>query len=134
MSPNSPWLVAIEDPTGRDDGPAVLAVSSGAVATSSVRLRRWQAPDGAPAHHLIDPTTGRPGGEGLLAVTVATWDPAWAEVRSKELFLSGYRRIGSLARSLGLAAWWIDVDGRLEMTPAARQRTAWVAGETAGGD
>lgn len=133
-APTIPWLVALEDPLERDAGPAVVAVDAGAVATSSVRLRRWQGPDGTPVHHLLDPTTGRPGGDGLLAVTVAAPDPAWAEVRSKELFLAGRRDVAGLARSLGLAAWWIDVDGRLEMTPAARQRTVWVASEADAAD
>jgi FAD:protein FMN transferase len=64
-----------------------------------------------------------------VAVTVAGPDPAWAEVWSKTLFLEGPHGIGPRARSLGLAAWWIRADGALEMTPAARVRTAWSAAE-----
>ena len=123
-----PWLVGIEDPRGGEDI-AVLAVRDGAVATSSVRVHAWRTEDGRPAHHLLDPRTGEPGGEGLLAVTVAAPDPAWAEVRSKTLFLEGARRIGPRARSLGLAAWWVRDDGVLEMTPAARILTPWSAAE-----
>jgi thiamine biosynthesis lipoprotein len=78
-------------------------------------------------HHLIDPGTGQPGGGGLLSVTVAGGDPAWAEVWSKALFLAGPAGIAGLARGRGLAAWWIDLEGGLAMTPAARQRTAWTA-------
>jgi thiamine biosynthesis lipoprotein len=80
-------------------------------------------------HHLIDPQTGEPGGDGLLSVTVAGPDPAWAEVWSKTLFLEGRRAIAALARRRGLAAWWIAVDGTIEMTPAGRARTLWAAGE-----
>lgn len=127
--PPVPWLVAIEDPFERTGGPAVVALASGALATSSVRLRRWRDASGTAVHHLVDPTTGRPGGEGLVAVTVAAADPAWAEVRSKQLFLEGHRGIGGSARALGLAAWWITEAGGLEMTPAARQRTVWVEAE-----
>jgi thiamine biosynthesis lipoprotein len=123
------WMVAIEDPAGRDPGPVVVALSDGALATSSVRVHRWQDAGGGWVHHLLDPATGRPGGDGLLSVTVAGPDPAWAEVRSKELFVAGSARIASLGRSLGLAAWWIDASGELGMTPAARLRTAWVADE-----
>jgi thiamine biosynthesis lipoprotein len=122
-----PWLVGIEDPGGQHDR-AVIAVSGGAVATSSVRVHAWRRPDGTSAHHLVDPRTGAPGGAGLMSVTVADLDPAWAEVRSKTLFLEGARRIGPRARALGLAAWWIRADGVLEMTPAARVRTTWEAG------
>jgi FAD:protein FMN transferase len=124
-----PWLVGVEDPAGGPDPLAGIAVEHGAVATSSVRLRSWVA-DGRRVHHLVDPRTGEPADGGLRAVTVHGPDPAWAEVWSKTLFIEGRERITSLARARGLAAWWVADDGSLEMTPAARERTAWVEGET----
>lgn len=123
-----PWLVGIEDPAGGEER-AVVTVTDGALATSSTRIHAWLAADGRAVHHLIDPRTGEPGGDGLAAVTVAGPDPAWAEAWSKALFLEGARRIGPRARALGLAAWWVRADGALEMTAAARAATAWVAGE-----
>jgi thiamine biosynthesis lipoprotein len=123
-----PWLVGIERPRS-DDEVAVISVRAGAVCTSSIAVHAWTAADGRAVHHLVDPRTGEPGGDGLLSVTVAGPDPAWAEVWSKALFLEGAAGIGPRARALGLAAWWIRDDGRLEMTPAARPRTAWLAGE-----
>jgi thiamine biosynthesis lipoprotein len=123
-----PWMVGVEDPAGGDD-PAVVAVQDGAVCTSSTAVHRWRAGDGREVHHLIDPRTGEPGGEGLVSVTVAGPDPAWAEVWSKTLFLEGSRGIAARARELGLAAWWIHDDSTMEMTPAARVRTAWLASE-----
>lgn len=123
-----PWLVGIEDPDGGEDR-AVVAVPAGAIATSSTRVHAWRTADGRAVHHLLDPRTGQPGGAGLASVTVAAPDPAWAEIWSKALFLEGLRGIGSRARALGLAAWWIAADGHLDMTPAARIRTTWVGGE-----
>jgi FAD:protein FMN transferase len=123
----TPWQVGIEDPTGGED-PAVIAVSGLAVATSSVRVNRWVM-DGRVVHHLLDPRTGEPANDGLLAVTVAAADPAWAEVWSKALYLAGRPAIANEARSRGIAAWWITDDGALEMTPAARVLTIWVASE-----
>ncbi len=121
----SRWAIAIEDP-GLDGSPlAVLAIAPGAVCTSSIARRRWHLEDGHVVHHLIDPSTGESGGAGLLAVTVAGTDPAWAEVWSKALFLEGRRRIGDLARGRGLAAWWVETGGELRMTPAARVMTDW---------
>jgi FAD:protein FMN transferase len=76
-------------------------------------------------HHLVDPRMGDPGGAGLLAVTVAAADPGWAEVWSKSVFLAGAAAVGDDARRRGLAAWWVESDGTLHMTPAARQRTEW---------
>ena len=126
---DGPWVVGIEDPRG-DDGPrAVLTVKAGAVATSSIRRHHWVDGEGRERHHLVDPGTGEPAEGGLRSVTVAATDPAWAEVWSKALFVAGRAAIASLARGRGLAAWWVAHDGSLEMTPAGRARTVWVAGE-----
>lgn len=120
-----PWMIGIEDPSGDPDPVAVVALDHGAVCTSSRRIRAWTDPAGRPAHHIIDPATGEPGGQGILAVTVAGDDPAWAEVRAKALFLAGARSIGEQARALDLSAWWVDTSGDLGMTPRARLMTAW---------
>lgn len=130
-APAAGWLVGIEDPVA-EPGPevepiAVVAIRRGAVATSSIRVRRWVGPDGTTVHHLVDPRTGESARTGLIAVTVAGIDPAWAEVWSKALFLAGRGSIGDEARHRGLAAWWVDEEGRLGMTPEARLRSAWVA-------
>ncbi len=126
-----PWQIGIEDPGGGDEPLAVISATGGAVATSSTAVRHWTSRDGTPAHHLVDPRTGAPGGEGLVAVTVALPDPAWAEVWSKSLFLAGRRAIGEEARRRGLAAWWVEEDGSLHLTPAARQQTAWTSADRA---
>jgi len=126
------WQIAIEDPRGGQLPVAILAPpSGGAVATSSVRVGHWRAPDGQPVHNLIDPRTGQPGGDELLSVTVASPDPAWAEVWSKALFVAGLDGIAPLARARGLAAWWVASDGTTELTAGARLLTRWVATEFA---
>jgi thiamine biosynthesis lipoprotein len=121
------WRIGIEDPSGVDLPIAVVAVAGGAVCTSSTRINRWVDPGGRVVHHLIDPATGQPAATGLLSVTVAGSDAAWAEVWSKALFIAGVDDIGGLARAQGLAAWWVREPATLEMTPAARQRTVWTA-------
>jgi len=126
------WSIGIEDPSGGGQPVAVaLLERDQAIATSSTRIARWEDPGGRTVHHLIDLKTGEPGGAGLLAVTVAWPDPAWAEVWSKALFLEGAAGIAGVARRRGLAAWWIDERGDLSMTPAARQQTSWVRSEAA---
>jgi thiamine biosynthesis lipoprotein len=122
------WQVGIEDPAADLRPLAVISIDDLAIATSSVGVHAWLV-DGRPVHHLLDPATGEPGGSGLLAVTVAAADPAWAEVWSKCLFLAGRSGIASVARARGLAAWWVGTDGGLEMTAAARVRSIWVAAE-----
>lgn len=122
----SAWRVGIEDPATPDGDPmAVVEVHNSAVVTSSVGIRHWQTEDGRSVHHLINPRTGEPGGDGLIAVTVLGPDPLWAEVWSKALFLNTARDIGDEARRRGLPAWWVEADGSLHLTPAARQHTVW---------
>ncbi|MFL5685948.1 MAG: FAD:protein FMN transferase [Chloroflexota bacterium] len=124
-----PWQIGIEDPAAAQGSPlAVIGLAEGAIATSSISHRRW-VHQGRRVHHLIDPITGQPASGGLLAVTVVSRDPAWSEVWSKTLFLSGRRGIADEARRRGLAAWWVDDSGGLSMTAAARSRTCWVRAE-----
>jgi thiamine biosynthesis lipoprotein len=120
------WRVGVEDPAGSEGPVAVLAVSNRAVATSSVRVRRWEQA-GAEVHHLVDPRTGRPGGAGLQAVTVVGADPAAAEVWSKTLFLAGAADIARLARERDVAALWIDDAGTTRTSPEMAQHVLWSA-------
>lgn len=123
------WLVGIEDPGGGAPLGAIAGdPAGGAIATSSIRVHRWEHA-GRAVHHLLDPETGAPVERGLAAVVVAASDPAWAEVWSKALFIAGADRIASEARERGLAAWWIDEAGFVSMTPRARARTAWLSEE-----
>lgn len=117
------WRVSVESPLGGEPV-AVLDGSDAAVATSSVRLRSWQA-GGRRVHHLIDPRTGQPGEGGLAAVTVLAGDPAWAEVWTKALFLEGSKGIREAAESRGLAALWVDRDGAVDMSDALGERVLW---------
>jgi thiamine biosynthesis lipoprotein len=134
--PADEWRVGVEDPAAANpsevDPIVVVGTSRGAVATSSVRVRHWIGPDGRPVHHLLDPRTGEPVRGGLIAVTVAAPDPAWAEVWSKALFLDGRDAIAAEARARGIAAWWVDDRGMLGMTPEARLRTVWAAEDRLG--
>lgn len=121
-----PWLVGVEHPLGGESPLAVLALSGLACATSSLRVRHWRTLDG-PAHHIIDPRTGRPGGGGLSAVTVVGDDPAEAEVWAKVLFLEGRHGVGACAAARGLAALWVDGDGEASWTPQMDRHVVWSA-------
>ncbi len=120
------WKVGVEDPRGGQAPVAVLRAVDQAVATSSVRVRQWKVGD-TPVHHLIDPRTGAPGAGGLLAVTVLGPDPAWAEVWSKALFLTGRGGLRQLAEEHDLAALWVDTDGVVGMSPLLRPAVLWEA-------
>ena len=120
------WKVGVEDPFGGAAPVAVLAGRDCAITTSSTRLRRWSA-GGVAAHHLIDPRTGLPGGEGLAAVTVAGADPARSEVLSKTLFLAGADAVAREARRGAVAALWVRTDGSVAWSPAMAPLVEWSA-------
>lgn len=82
------WVVNVDDPVHPGGELLRLAIADGALATSSRLLRRWQTTAGE-AHHLIDPTTGRPAHTDVVAVSVVAGEAWWAEALTKALFLTG---------------------------------------------
>jgi len=64
-------------------------IASGGVATSGVGRRSWLDRDGHPAHHLLDPATGRPAFTGIVQVTALAPTATEAEALSKAALLSG---------------------------------------------
>lgn len=79
--------VNVEEPFGGRALP--LTTAGGAVATTSIRNRIWRGDDGAPSHHLIDPSTGRPAWTGAVAVTALAPTALVAETMAKVAFLRG---------------------------------------------
>jgi thiamine biosynthesis lipoprotein len=69
-----------------------MAMSSGGVATSGIGRRSWLDSDGRPAHHLLDPATGRPAFTGIVQVTALAPTATEAEALSKAALLSGPER------------------------------------------
>jgi FAD:protein FMN transferase len=64
-------------------------VSDAGVATSGIGGRSWLDADGEPAHHLLDPATGRPAFTGVVQATALAPTALEAEVRAKAAVLSG---------------------------------------------
>jgi thiamine biosynthesis lipoprotein len=64
----------------------------GAAATSGIGKRSWLHADGHPAHHLLDPGTGRPAFTGIVQATALAPSALEAEARAKAALLSGPRR------------------------------------------
>jgi thiamine biosynthesis lipoprotein len=83
--------VLVDDPFGR--GTLLeFAVAAGGVATSGIGRRSWIGANGQPAHHLLDPATGRPAYTGIVQATALAPTAADAEVRAKAALLSGGER------------------------------------------
>ena len=63
--------------------------AAGGVATSGIGRRSWLGSDGRPAHHLIDPGTGRPAFTGIVQSTALAPSALLAEIHAKAALLSG---------------------------------------------
>jgi thiamine biosynthesis lipoprotein len=72
-----------------DSSVHTIELIRGAAATSGITRRCWLDHDGGPAHHLLDPATGRPAFTGILQVTALAPTGTQAEALSKAALLSG---------------------------------------------
>jgi thiamine biosynthesis lipoprotein len=84
--------VQVESPFGGHDPLHTFQIDAGAVATSGIGRRSWIGDDGLPAHHLLDPSTGRPAYTGVVQATALSRTAADAEVRAKGALLAGPER------------------------------------------
>lgn len=119
------WNIGVQNPFQPEGDPLmVLRLSDLAVCTSSTAVRSWWQ-NGVLRHHIIDPRTGEPGGNGLAAVTVIAKDPAEAEVWSKSLFLIGREGIREFSESRDIAAAWISDHGEIFRNSIADAYIIW---------
>jgi len=121
------WGIAVQDPTDLEQDLAVLAVESGAVATSSVARRRWLQ-RGEVRHHLIDPRTGRSAESDVLAATVLAPSCATAEVFAKAVVIAGAAAGSALIDQAHLAALVVDRGGRPRANAAMQPFVAATSG------
>ena len=106
--------VTVRHPLGGEA--AVLELDGGAVATSGIDARLW-ATGGTTAHHLIDPSTGRPAWTGVLTATAVAPAAAEAEARAKAALLAGPLRGRARLRRHGGVL--VREDGRTIVVEAA---------------
>ena len=66
-----------------------FGLRDGAIATSGIGKRSWLDGDARPAHHLLDPRTGRPAYTGVVQATALAPTAAEAEALAKAAVLSG---------------------------------------------
>lgn len=67
----------------------VFELARGAAATSGIGRRSWLDESGRPAHHLLDPASGRPVYSGFVQVTALAPTGVEAETRAKAALLRG---------------------------------------------
>ena len=97
-----------------------LQITAGGVATSGLDVRLWRDASARPAHHLLDPSTGRPAWTGLVGATALAPTALEAEVLAKTALLAGPRRGPRvLARYGGLL---VREDGEVELVGSLKPR------------
>jgi thiamine biosynthesis lipoprotein len=107
------WEIGLENPLQPEQDLAVLSVTPGAVATSSITKRRW-VHHGQAQHHLIDPRTGLPAQTEWLSVTVWAETAAEAEVYAKVLLIGGRQSADEFFDHLTSKAYLcVDKNGRV---------------------
>jgi thiamine biosynthesis lipoprotein len=99
------WSVLLDDV-----GEQLVTLRSGALATSSVRQRRWTVA-GEPRHHLLDPVTGMPSTTHVLAATVVAASCRQAEVAAKTALLMGAEHGAAFLASHHLAGMLVTDEG-----------------------
>lgn len=132
VGPNSEWLIGVADPRDPDSSLATLRVRGGSswsarfgVATSGTTVHRWASDAGRPAHHLIDPRTGRPAQTDVIQATVVAASAREAEVIAKSaVILGSAAALAFLDRSAALAAILLLESGDVACLPGI---DAWLA-------
>ncbi len=93
-------------------------LAAGGIATSGIGRRSWIDGDGRPAHHLLDPGTGRPAFTGVVQATALAPTAAEAEVLAKAAVLGGPARASAWLRHGGM---FVRDDGSYEvLEPTAK--------------
>jgi thiamine biosynthesis lipoprotein len=117
------WRVGVQAPRG-EGLLGTLTLAAGEAIASSGDYERFRESDSASErlHHILDPGTGRPVAH-TEAVTVIAKDALTADAGATALFVAGPGAWLEVAERLGIeAALRVDASGRIEMSPAMRER------------
>jgi thiamine biosynthesis lipoprotein len=82
------WPIAVQNPFEPERDRAIVRLSDGGLATSSIGGRRWQRGDRT-LHHVIDPRTGTAAQSDLHSVTVRAPTAMMADVAAKVVLVLG---------------------------------------------
>ena len=107
--PRDGWPVTVAEEPGQAG--QLVRLTAGAVATSSVTVRRWRR-GGAEVHHIVDPRTGRPADGPWRTATVAAATCADANAASTAAIVAGAAAEDWLATAV-LPARLTGHDGRV---------------------
>jgi thiamine biosynthesis lipoprotein len=110
-APPSGWRVRVTDDhrAGLEAPGQWITLRSGGLATSSTTVRRWRTEAGS-AHHLLDPSDGRPARAVWRTVSVAAATCLDANIATTAAIVRGQRAVSWL-ESLALPSRLVSADG-----------------------
>lgn len=111
-APAGGFCVGIADICGDTVPETTVSIDSGGLATSGVGRRHWTL-DGRPAHHLVDPATGRPVDSPWRTVSVAAGSCVDANTASTAAMIMGADAVEWLGDA-GLPARLVRTDGGVQ--------------------
>lgn len=119
------WPVGVAAPGG-EAAPDLfhLWLAHSALATSGTDYRCWQQA-GEPAHHLIDPASGRPAQSDVITATVLAPEATTAEAWATAALIAGRERGLALLLERGLAGALTGPLGRTVLTPRLAAHVVW---------
>jgi thiamine biosynthesis lipoprotein len=109
--PEGPWVIGVSDSLTITGHEPRVAMTAGALATSSTRVRSWTR-QSLPVHHIIDPATGRPAEGPFVSATVSATDCVSANALSTAALIWGEDAPFRIAQG-GSAARLVKRDGTL---------------------
>jgi thiamine biosynthesis lipoprotein len=113
--PADGWAIPVEDPRVGAGLAFEHRLRSGAIVTSTTRMRTWRR-NVRQYHHLIDPSTGDSARAGVAAVVACAPDAWWAEGIAKAIVVAGPEEGIELARANNVHAWlFLDDDRVIEI-------------------
>jgi thiamine biosynthesis lipoprotein len=110
------WTVSVAA-SFPDESPSVIGLQSGGIATSSSRIRTWQAGEET-RHHLLNSQTLQPCRTSVVACTVIAGTGAWAEAFTKPAFALEIPDALEFFEQHGLAVCVTTDDRTQHVTPA----------------
>lgn len=109
--PCGSWQVIVSERAG--DAGQQMTLESGGLATSSTTVRQWDSACG-PAHHIVDPRTGRPSESSWRSASVWAQTAAQANAWSTAAIVLGDGVVAMLDER-GLPARLVDRDGHVSL-------------------
>jgi thiamine biosynthesis lipoprotein len=109
---DAPWRIAIEQPDAMPPRPHFVVPLAGLALATSGDYRIFFEQDGRRFSHEIDPSTGAPVDHALASASVAAPSCAYADAMATALMVMGPARARAFAAEHGVAAYFIERQGR----------------------